>query len=212
MKENLLNSGQLSGLTVSEYGWILFGFILMLPFEVFSAGLFLAYPLIIVLVASSVEVSKVRLVLFFLYTTLVVASTLAGEDQRITALINPILVAILFAIDFSDKRKIDLIFLGVYYSLAITSIYLIFILYQKGFASIYSLMTTRDWAEQEVSFLGNGFAILVSLAMVLATKKSNYLFLFIFFVAGILTTSRMPLLTSVILLVFYSFKTLKRFS
>ena len=63
---HLLTFGRLSRLTISEYGWILFGFMLMLPFEVFTAGFFLAYLLIIMLVASSVEIPKVRLVLFIL--------------------------------------------------------------------------------------------------------------------------------------------------
>ena len=212
MSGHLLTFGRLSRLTISEYGWILFGFMLMLPFEVFTAGFFLAYLLIIMLVASSVEIPKGRLVLFILYASLVVGSTLVGEDRRISSLINPILVAILFVIDFTDQRKIDRIFLGVYCSLAITSIYLIFVLYQNGFVSFYSLMTNRGWAEQEVPFLGNGFAILVSLAMVLAAKKSNYKLLFMFIVAGILTTSRMPILTAVILLIFYAFNTMKSFS
>jgi O-antigen ligase len=190
---------------VVDYFWVFFGVLLFIPLEIVTEGLFIGYIQIIILLTLLNKISKLRLSLFLLYSALILFSTILGSDQRLTSLVNPLLVGSIFLIDSIDKRKVDLIIRGVYFSATVTSILLIFLLYQAGFSSIYTLLTSRNWADI-IPYFGNGLALMYSMAILFAIRDSKYKLALLFIIAGVLTTSRVPLLVTSVILLIWTYK------
>jgi len=195
----------------SKIFWIFFGALLAIPIDL-AEGLFFAYFQIIFLFLITKKLSELKLILVLFYVSIVLVSTFYGSDQRLVSLINPTMLALVFLIEFKDSEKINLIFKGMYFSLTLLSIYMIYLFSKIGFTSYYALLNSREWASDDVSFFGNGLAILISFLFVKATKESKYIYALLFFVVGVLTTSRIPIYTAFFILIFYLIKSLGSFT
>lgn len=199
--ENSLNSAN----SISKFFWIFFGMTLAIPYQI-TDGLLIGYFQILYLLALNKTHSKTKLILVLIFISLVIISTINGTSAKVESIINPILTSLVFLIHFEDQKKIKLIFKGIYISLTLVSFYMIYAFLQEGISTWFMLLNTRDWAQDYISFMGNGFAILVSLLIVKTAKEAHIKYLLLFAILGILTTSRIPIYTIGFLITFYSFK------
>lgn len=199
--EHALNSKY----SVSNFYWIFFGMTLAIPYEI-TDGLLIGYFHILYLLSLNKSYSKTKLILILIFICIVAISSINGSDPRVESLINPILTTLVFLIHFEDQKKIKLIFKGIYISLTLVSFYMIYAFLEQDISSWFVLLNTRNWAEDYIPFMGNGFAIIISLLIVKTAKEANIKYLLFFVILGILTTSRIPIYTMGFLIIFYSFK------
>lgn len=186
--------------------WVLFGVVLFTPIEIFTAGLYLAYFQIVLLVLLSDGYSrnKVMLVIFYIFVTLL--SMLLSSEINIYSLINPIFMALFFAVNLKDAKKFHLIKIGFYISAVLNAILLLYLIFRNDIGSLYFVLTNREWAVNDVHYFGNGLAMMFSAAMLLAFRDRQFIFFVVFFVGGLLTTSRIPFLLFLILVVFWVYR------
>ena len=178
----------------TNFFWFLFGVFAFVPFEIGVEGLYVSYFLIPFLLFNSCAPSRFQFSIFLCYVAFVIVSISFGLNPEFTSFVNPILIAICLISRIENQVKLESIKFGLYTSAIITSAFLIWLAYQKEINSIFILMTSREWALPEVPFFGNGLAMLFSIAMMFAYKEKKYFLLFVFFLGGLLTTSRVPML------------------
>jgi hypothetical protein len=188
---------------VTNLFWILFGILIFMPIELGYSGLYLGYFQIIILFFLSYKIAKIKIIVYLGYCSLVLISTMVGNDATLTSLINPIVTGLVLIVNIKDKNQYSMIKNGVYISAATNAIFLIYLLSNSGIGSLYLLLTTRTWAIEAVPYFGNGLAMLFSMAMLIASKEGKLTLVLLFFIGGLLTTSRIPLLTMAIILIFY---------
>ena len=189
---------------ITDIFWISFGFLMFMPIEIFvGSGLFFAYFQILTLFILSKRISKVRLSIFFLLCPIIVLSTIAGDEIRLTSLINPIVIGIALMINIESEHKAYMIKQGIYISAIANTFLLMYVLSQANLSTLYAMLTTRDWAADLIPWFGNGLAMSFALTMLFAAKDRNWKLLLIIIIGGILTTSRVPIFSVAIISFFY---------
>lgn len=184
--------------------WWLFGFLLFMPFEVFVNGLYFSYFQILALFFLSGKISRKRFFLYTIYIFLVLFSIEFGHDVALSSIVNPIITALVLTLGSIKKNNYILIKKGVYFSAFLNALLLVGLCFYSGFSSLTVLLTSRIWALPYIPYFGNGLAMMFSLAMIIAAKEYKVKLVIIFFIGGLLTTSRIPLLSMAIILFFYS--------
>ena len=187
-------------LNIKKYFWILYGFLVFIPFEFFFDGLFFAYFQGVLLLFLSRNLKAINLALFSLYLVCILISVSLGSNPMLVSLINPIMIGAILISGPIKQDRLLMIKHGIYISALCIALYLVFLFSQKGFDSIASMMINREWASENIVFFGNGLALMFSITMLFALKDRNYILLFIFFIGGLLTTSRMPIITMLVIL------------
>ena len=180
-----------------------------MPIEIISDGLYLSYFQVIILFLFCKHKSKVKIVVFLCYSASIITSILLSSDVVLTSLVNPILTGLALIIFIDDKNQLEMIKNGIYISAIGNTIFLLILAYQKDINSIFILLTSRDWAVAEMPYFGNGLAMLFSAAMLLAFRENKIKLAVIFFIGGLLTTSRIPILVFAILLILSIFRIFK---
>jgi len=186
--------------------WFLWGAIIFIPFEILSEGLYFAYLQGAFLMWYSKVPNIKNLVIFFAYCACVCISILLSADPTIASIVNPILIALLLLMNEIEERILRCLKLGILCSACVVSLYLIYLLYQKGLNTFAALMIDREWAIDKIFFFGNGLAVLLVLGMMFAFKTDMYSIFVLLFVGAALTTSRIPFLASILIIPGYFLK------
>lgn len=189
-------------LSFMDIFWTLFGFLIFIPIEL-ADGLFLAYFQILVLFFLSKKISKVKFSIFSLYCLIVVLSITLGDEIRLTSIINPILIGMALLINIRSEYMSAMIIKGIYISAIAHTFLLLYVFSTADIATLYGILTTRDWASDVIPYFGNGLAMSFSLAMLFAAKDRNWKLLLILFIGGVLTTSRVPIFSVAIISFFF---------
>jgi hypothetical protein len=165
---------------ITDIFWISFGFLMFIPIEIFAgSGLFFSYFQILTLFILSKTISRLRLSIFFLLSLIIVLSTIAGDEIRLTSLINPIVIGIALMINIESEHKAYMIKKGLYISAIAHTFLLIYILSRANLSSLYDLLISRNWASDVMPYFGNGLGISFALAMLFAAKDRNWKLLLI---------------------------------
>jgi len=208
--EQIKTSAQIPFQRIANLFWVLFGILLFMPIELGVNGLFLAHFQIILLFIFSKKISKIKIIVYLGYCSLVLISTMIGDDIRLTSLINPIAIGLALIINIKDKNQSRMIKNGLYISAAANTFFLIYLfIIQQNIGSLYFLLTARTWALEAMPYFGNGLAMLFSLVMLFAFKEGRLKLVLLFFIGGVLTTSRVALLAMVIISIFYIIRSVK---
>lgn len=190
-------------LSITDFFWVLFGMLILIPIEIGAEGLFLGYFQIIILFILSKNISKTSIFLYLIFCLLVCFSTMIGNDIRLTSLVNPLIIGLALIVNIKDKNQSTMIKNGLYISAAANSFFLMYLFSQENIGSLYSLLTQRNWASDSMFYFGNGLGATFSLAMLFASKEGKIKLVLLFFIGGLLTTSRVPLAIMAILSTFY---------
>lgn len=186
--------------SLSDVCWLLFGLMLMMPFELVE-GLFFGYFLILVaLLTGTAKYDKVTICLVLILISFVVVSTLFNNDSRFTAILNPALTALVFLVPRYNVRQYEMIKKGIYVSAFMSTLILMWGLSQQGTTSAYVLLTDRDWGIKYLPYFGNGMALIFSVAMLFAFKDGRYKLFLIIMIGALLTTSRTPIVVFVVII------------
>lgn len=177
---------------LKNLAWIFFGFILFMPIEVLVDGLYLSYFQIVILFLCCGYTSNLNITLLFIYLFFVTLSIMSGFSVELTSLVNPFLTGIALVTSIKDINKIKMVNIGLYLSAIINGVYLCFLAYKNNLNNIFTLLSSRVWAVEQVPYFGNGLAMLFAATMLLAFIERKYFILSIAFIGGVLTTSRIP--------------------
>lgn len=194
-------------LPINDVFWILFGLLMFIPIEVGTEGLFLAYFQIIFLFILSKKVSKISILFYFLFSSLVVTSTMMGNDIRLTSLINPLVIGLALMINIKDKHRATMIKNGLYLSGIAHTFYLMYLIVNTKIVTLYLLLVvSRDWAIDYIPYFGNGLGMAFTLLILFAAKEGKITLALLFFIGGTLTTSRVPILAMAMISILYIFR------
>jgi hypothetical protein len=187
---------------IKDIFWTLFGFLIFIPIEL-ADGLFLAYFQILVLFFLSKKISTVKFSIFSLYCLIVVLSITLGDEIRIASIINPILIGMALLVNIRSKYRSEMIIKGIYISAIAHTFLLMYIFSTADITTLYGMLTQRDWASDVIPYFGNGLAMSFAVSMLFAAKDRNWKLLLILFIGGVLTTSRVPIFSVVIISFFF---------
>ena len=193
---------------IINFFWVLFGVLAFMPLEI-TEGLFVGYFQVIILFILSNRISKIRLLLYLFFSSVVIFSTVLGDDARLTSLVNPLVIGLAFMSNIRSENRSTMIKKGIYISAAANSFFLLYLLSQANISTLYAVLTSRTWAVESMPWFGNGLAMSFSMAMLLASKDGKNKLLLLLFIGGILTTSRMPILSMAVILLVYVGKNIK---
>ena len=196
------NAGRDQSQPIINFFWVLFGVVAFMPLEI-TEGLFVGYFQVIILFILSKRISKIRLSLYLFFCSVVIFSTMAGDDARLPSLINPLVIGLAFMINIRSENRSTMIKKGIYISAAANTFFLLYLLSQANISTLYAVLTSRTWAVESMPWFGNGLAMSFSMAMLLASKDGKNKLLLLLFIGGILTTSRIPLLSMVVISLVY---------
>ena len=127
--EQIKTSAQIPFQRIANLFWVLFGILLFMPIELGVNGLFLAYFQIILLFIFSKKISKIKIIVYLGYCSLVLISTMIGDDIRLTSLLNPIAIGLALIINIKDKNQSRMIKNGLYISAAANTFFLIYLFF-----------------------------------------------------------------------------------
>ncbi len=187
---------------IINFFWVLFGVLAFMPLEI-TTGLYVGLFQLIILFLLSKRISKIRLSLFLFFFSVVIFSTMTGDDARLTSLVNPLVIGLALLTNIRSENRATMLKKGIYISAAANTFFLLYLLSQANLSTLYAVLTTRTWAFESMPWFGNGLAMSFSMAMLLASKDGKYKLLLLLFIGGILTTSRIPLLSMVVILLVY---------
>jgi O-antigen ligase len=176
-----------------DFLFFAFGVLIFLPLEIVYDGLWLSY-LLIVIVFLCVGIKDLRIfILFLVYSACLCLSTLMGVFDGITSIINPIFTALILTVGPIDRKHLAIIINGIYFAAVTCVLHMVYVANQLDlFSSLFVMLTSREWGVGTVVGFGNGLAIIFSLLMLYAYRQAKYFLICIFFVGGVLTTSRIP--------------------
>ncbi len=184
---------------VADFFWFVYGCLAFVPLEVGYEGLWLGYFQIFILFILSGKFGFIKFIFYLAWCFSISISILFSNFDGLQNFVNPLFVGLIFIVDKPSDRALKVIIAGIYAAAVFYVIYMIGLLLRLNINSLFLVLTSRDWGVGSVIGFGNGLAILFSLAMILAFKQSKFILVFIFFVGGVLTTSRIPFFALVII-------------
>lgn len=193
-KNNAIN------LNFKDFFWFLYGCMVFVPLEIFYDGLWTAYFQIIFLFLISNKINLIKFCLFLMWCSLFALSTVLSNFEGVHNLINPLLIGLVLIVAKPNDRNLNFILYGAYLSAILYVVHMLYLLVKLDVNSLFMVLTSRDWGVGLVIGFGNGLAILFSVLMLFAYKQSKYFLLIIFFVGGVITTSRIPFIALAVIL------------
>lgn len=188
----MLNFFKPSVARVIDFYWFVFGALVFVPLEIYYDGLWFAYFQIIFLFVLVGGVNRVKAIVFMLWCTLILLSTLLNNFDGLQSIVNPALIGLLMIIGRPVDRVLKSILAGLYAMSVLYVYWMIQALRGLDITSLFMVLTSRDWGVGVIPGFGNGLAIIFSLLMMFAYRQEKYLLMFALFAGGVMTTSRIP--------------------
>lgn len=186
----------------NELFWNLFGCLAFVPYEVIFDGLWLAYFQLIVLVFASHKAPKTNVYIYFAWGFCILASTVLNPLETAGSIVNPLVIGLGLAFTKLDSNAYKAILRGIYFAALIYVGYMMVLVARLDLLSLAAVMVSRDWGTGVVIGFGNGLAMMFAFVMLLAYRQSKFILAVLFFLGGVLTTSRVPFVAAGIIIAY----------